>query len=391
MKKIIFLLTIMLFQNVLAVDELKDVGIAKYAVLEVVADNIPIREKPDENAKRITHLFRDTVLFADKENKNYYRVELDGNKYFWVNKKHVEVQAIIPEKRIDNVKKISFKEEKNKYKINLETDFKTSYIFKEDNTNLDFTLYDNYFDNIETKVVNKKDVFKIPEKFVRDLSLKYTSNKPLFGYDIESYEEGYIITVKKAPKVNRKRPLKNIKITLDAGHGGVEKGACAFGLEEKTINLQIVKKLKKEFKKQGAKVYLTRKKDKKTDLYYRIAYAKEKDSDILLSIHQNSLPNIKDIDKKYGVGTYYYHPQAKSLAENIQNSLLKATKFRDDKVNYASFAITRASLPVSVLIECGYIIRKEEADKISNKKFQKIIAKAIVEGSEKYLKDNFMQ
>ena len=389
MKKILFLLILMLFQNVLALDELKDVGIAKYAVLEVIEDNTPLREKANENAKRITHLYKDTVLFADKENKDYFRVEIENNKYFWVNKKYVEVQAIIPEKRIDNIKKITFKEEKNKYKLNIETDFKSPYIINENGNNLNFTLYDNYFDPIETKISNKNGSFELPIAFVDDLEIKYKNDKPLFGYSVESYEKGYILNVKKSPKINPKKPLKNIKVTLDAGHGGYEKGACCFGLEEKNINLQIVKKLRKELKKQGAKVYLTRKKDKKVDLYERISFANEKDSDILLSIHQNSLPNPKDIDKKYGVGTYYYHPQAKNLAQKIQENLISATKFRDDKVNYASFAITRASLPVSVLIECGYIIRKEEAEKISNKKFQKIIAKAITKGCAQYLKDNF--
>ena len=389
MRKILFLLILMLFQNVFALDELKDVGIAKYAVLEVIQDNTPLREKADENAKRITHLFKGSVLFADKENKNYFRVELKDNKYFWVNKKYVEVQAIIPEKRIDNVQKISFKEEKNKYKINIDTDFKSTYIIKEGNNNLDFTLYDNYFDPVSTKVIKQNDKFELPQMFTNDLNLKYTNNKPLFGYDVESYDKGYILTVKKSPKINYNKPLKNIKVTLDAGHGGDEKGACAFGLEEKTINLQIVKKLRKEFKKQGAKVYLTRKKDKKTDLYERISFAKEKDSDILLSIHQNSLPNPKYVDKKHGVGTYYYHPQAYPLAQKIQENLLEATKFKDDKVNYASFAITRATLPVSVLIECGYIIKQDEAEKISDKKFQKIIAKAITKGCAQYLKERF--
>ena len=379
----------MLFQNVFALDELKDVGIAKYAVLEVIQDNTPLREKADENAKRVTHLFKGSVLFADKENKNYFRVELKNNKYFWVNKKYVEVQAIIPEKRIDNVQKISFKEEKNKYRINIDTDFKSTYIIKEGNNNLDFTLYDNYFDPVSTKVIKQNDKFELPQMFTNDLNLKYTNNKPLFGYDVESYDKGYILTVKKSPKINYNKPLKNIKVTLDAGHGGDEKGACAFGLEEKTINLQIVKKLRKEFKKQGAKVYLTRKKDKKTDLYERISFAKEKDSDILLSIHQNSLPNPKYVDKKHGVGTYYYHPQAYPLAQKIQENLLEATKFKDDKVNYASFAITRATLPVSVLIECGYIIKQDEAEKISDKKFQKIIAKAITKGCAQYLKERF--
>ena len=99
--------------------------------------------------------------------------------------------------------------------------------------------------------------------------------------------------------------------------------------------------------------------------------------------------NPKDIDKKYGVGTYYYHKQALPLARKIQDNLLAATGFRDDNVNFASFVMTRPTMPVSVLIECGYIIRKQEAEKISNPKFQKIIAKAITKGVEDYLKESF--
>ena len=64
----------------------------------------------------------------------------------------------------------------------------------------------------------------------------------------------------------------------------------------------------------------------------------------------------------------------KGAEDNVKNYEFY---FKDDKVNYASFALTRPTSQISVLIECGYIIRKEEADKISNKKFQKVIAKAI--------------
>jgi len=58
-------------------NDLKGVGISKYAVLETNQDNVAIRLKPDENAKRITNLYKDTVLFADKQNDNYYRVEFE--------------------------------------------------------------------------------------------------------------------------------------------------------------------------------------------------------------------------------------------------------------------------------------------------------------------------
>ncbi len=388
MKKTLVLLLLSVIPA-LAVEELKDVGISKYAVLEVLKDNTPLREKADEYATRVTHLFKDAVLFADKQNDNYYRVELKDGKYVWVNKKQVEVQGIIPEKRFDNIEKISFKQERDRYIANINTPSKSAFIFKEAGNSLNFTLFDNRFDPTEAEVKNKEDNFKFANLISNEFNLEYESYTPLFGYIAQKAEKGYVVTIKKSPKINVKKPLKHIKIVIDPGHGGDEKGATAFNLEEKTINLQISKKLKNELKKRGAKVYLTRTKDKKVGLYERTAYALQKDADILLSIHQNSLPNPKDVYKKHGVGTYFYNKQAEPLARNIKDSLKEATGFKDDGVNYASFALTRPTLPVSVLVECGYIIDADEAGYISNEKKQKIIAKAIVKGVENYLVESF--
>ncbi len=388
MKKI-FLLLILLFSPVFAACELQDVGIAKYAVLEVLADNTPLREKPDENAKRLTQLFKDSVLFADKQNDKYYRVDLNNSNYGWINKKKVEVQAIIPEKRFDNIEKISFKEDKKKYQFTIETNSISAYQFKENNNNIDFTLFDNRYDPTEIKIDKINEKFVLPKAIENDFKIKYVNNSPIFGYDISKNEKGYLIDIKKTPEINNKKPLKRKIVVVDPGHGGCEKGACAFNLEEKKLNLQISKKLKKELKKRGAKVYLTRTKDKQTDLYKRVEFAKEKQADLLLSIHQNSLPNPKYVDKKHGVGVYYYNDFSYPLARKIQDNLLKATNFKDDKVNYASFVLTRSTAQPSVLIECGYIIREEEAMKLADKKFQKIIAKAITKGCEEYLKETF--
>ena len=388
MKKLI-LLFLLLLSPVFANSELQDVGIAKYAVLEVLADNTPLREKPDENAKRLAHLFKNSVLFADKQNDKYYRIDLNNNNYAWINKKFVEVQAIIPEKRFDNIEKISFKEDKKKYQFNIETKTISAYEFKENNNNIDFTLFDNRYDPTEIKIDKINKNFILPNSIKNDFKIQYENDKPVFGYDILKNEKGYIVEIKKTPLINNKKPLKHKIIVVDPGHGGIEKGACAFNLEEKKLNLQISKKLKKELKKKGAKVYLTRTRDKKTDLYKRVDFAKEKQADLLLSIHQNSLPNPKNVDKKHGVGVYYYNDFSYPLARKIQDNLLISTKFKDDKVNYASFVLTRPTAQPSVLIECGYIIRKEEAIKLADKKFQRIIAKAITKGCEEYLKETF--
>ena len=73
MKKWILFLAVLFFQGGLYAQELQDVGIAKYAVLEVLDDNTPLRLKDNENSQRLTHLFKNAVLFADKQNENYYR------------------------------------------------------------------------------------------------------------------------------------------------------------------------------------------------------------------------------------------------------------------------------------------------------------------------------
>ncbi|MBR3605570.1 MAG: N-acetylmuramoyl-L-alanine amidase [Candidatus Gastranaerophilales bacterium] len=389
MKKWILILALSLFQGISLAQELQDVGISKYAVLEVLDDNTPLRISDDEDSQRLTHLFKNAVLFADKQNENYFRVELQEGNYAWINKKFVEVQAIIPEKRFDNISKIIFKNEKDRFQARIITPSQSAFTIKEEGNNLNFTLFDNRYDPIETKITNKNNRFLLDEEINNDLNLKFLNTKPLFGYDLEKTQDGYLLTIKKAPIICKNKPLKDIVITIDPGHGGCEKGACAFNLEEKIINLQISKALRKELRKKGAKVYLTRKNDKQISLNDRISFAKEKNSDILLSIHQNSLLNREEIYKKHGVGTYYYHPQAKSLAQNIQENLLMSTGFKDDGINYASFALTRPTSQISVLVECGYIIKKEEAEKLINKKFQKTIARAITRGCEQYLKENF--
>jgi len=104
MKKITKILFLLIsFLQFCQAKELKNVGIAKYAVLEVLDDKTPLRLEDNENAKRLTHLFKDSILFADKENSNYFRVELENENFAWVNKKFVEVQGIIPEKRFSNI------------------------------------------------------------------------------------------------------------------------------------------------------------------------------------------------------------------------------------------------------------------------------------------------
>ena len=388
MKKVLAIF-ILLLSSVFALEQLQDVGISKYAVLQINADRTPIRDNYNEDAKRLSHLFKNTVVFADKQTKDYYRIELEPNKYAWVNKKFTEVEGIIPEKRFEGIEKLIFNTKKNKYQLKIFTPQKSAFTIIENGDDLNFKLFDNRYDPVSVKISNLSSRFSLSNKFEDGLSINFNNDKKLFGYGLEAVDEGYILNIKRPPKINNKKPLKGIKVVVDPGHGGCEYGAVAFGLREKDINLQISKILKKELKRKGAKVYITRNKDKQVPLYDRVDFARKKNADILLSIHQNSLPNPKDVDKKHGVGTYYYNNESLPLATSIQKRLLEATGFMDDAVNYRSFALTRPTEQLSVLIECGYLIYQPEADKLIKKDFQKTIAKAIVKGCEDCLRENY--
>lgn len=82
-------------------------------------------------------------------------------------------------------------------------------------------------------------------------------------------------------------PLQDTIIMVDPGHGGRDSGTYYGEIYEKDINLEISKTLAQELSKQGAIVYMTRKRDidlssiydsakKRGDLYRRLLMIKEK-------------------------------------------------------------------------------------------------------------------
>ena len=75
------------------------------------------------------------------------------------------------------------------------------------------------------------------------------------------------------PDVDRSDSL----VVIDAGHGGHDCGASCDNKKEKDLVLQITKKLKREFKSEGYRVYLTRNRDRFLTLGQRTRIADKKD------------------------------------------------------------------------------------------------------------------
>ena len=359
-----------------------------FALVRCLNDKTVIRATP--YGDRLPPLSKDTILTINAADGEFYRATLAHDKTIWINRKDVEIISKInstpPQTDLSD---LSIYADNNNIYLSLPMEYKLPVIVQHPQANkLRIDIYGsrNNFLMDEYKDEDIKSL-KIIEPQSQKLSLLLEMNdKQLWGYDYYHQNDEFVLKLTKKPCVKPVAPLKDIVIALDAGHGGTEKGSVGpTGICEKNINLQIVKYLKEELEKEGATVVLTRSSDITTEIYSRPEIAKQNKALIFLSIHNNALPDGQDPYIKNGSGTYYYQEQAKPLAEAIQASLLTNIKLRDDGVNKASFVLTRPTAPISVLIECAYMINPNEYEMLIDSNYQKKFAKAIKTGIEDFL------
>lgn len=365
----------------------------KYAT--VTNEGAPVRKSPDDNADRITHLPKDTVLFINGKLKDWYKISSgDNSSEYWIYSKNINILYDLNNPPVSSVKTACFSKNKTFSELKIKLDYPVMFKTKEENNNIYLTLFGIKDIASLEKVISKQKIFKglkITENKNNNVTIFIPSAAPLWGYQSLYKENTFIFKRKNTPKFNKKHPLKNITITIDPGHGGKELGAVGpTRIPEKDINLSISKKLKTALEKEGAKVILTRKDDSLLDLYARPEIANKHNSLICLSIHSNSIVD-KDPYEKHGISTFYYHPQAKELARQIKIQMINDLKLKDDFHNYASFVLTRPTMPLSVLVEVAYMPHPEEYLMLNNPDFQEKAANSICEGVKNYIKSTMPQ
>jgi N-acetylmuramoyl-L-alanine amidase len=184
--------------------------------------------------------------------------------------------------------------------------------------------------------------------------------------------------------------LSNIRICLDPGHGGSETGSigCS-GIHESAINLAIASKLEALLQAEGALITMTRVSDlENRSLEERVKTAVASKSDILLSVHNNALPDGHDPIKEHGTSAYWYHPQSLELARSLKDSVVKSLKFPDIGARYQNLALARPTAMPAVLVEVGFMINPDEYAKLIDPGFQQQIAEALRDGLIAYFHES---
>ncbi|MBQ8596260.1 MAG: N-acetylmuramoyl-L-alanine amidase [Lachnospiraceae bacterium] len=191
-------------------------------------------------------------------------------------------------------------------------------------------------------------------------------------------------------------PKEKICIVIDAGHGGVDPGKVGVNGElEKDINLKIALLLKQFLQAEGIETVMTRETDeglydenasnkKVQDMKRRLEIIEASNPVLVVSIHQNSYHE----EPIKGAQVFYYSTgeESRRLAETIQLRLKKTDpeNKREAKGNDSYFLLKKTAKPI-VIVECGFLSNREEAEKLSSPLYQEKMAWDIYMGIMQYL------
>lgn len=189
---------------------------------------------------------------------------------------------------------------------------------------------------------------------------------------------------------------KSVCVVIDAGHGGSDPGKVGINNQlEKELNLRVAEILKGFLQAEGVEVVMTRQSDdglydedasnkKVQDMKRRLEIIEKVDPEIVVSIHHNSYHE----EYVKGAQVFYYSTSENSrqLAEVIQEQLrsLDTDNRREAKGNDSYFLLKKTSKPI-VIVECGFLSNREEAEKLSSNLYQEKMAWNIHMGIMKYL------
>ena len=212
------------------------------------------------------------------------------------------------------------------------------------------------------------------------------------------------------------RGLNGKTIVLDPGHGGDDGGTThnenGNVIKESDLVLDISNKLKGEFEKNGATVFMTRNDDSNISLFRRKQIANSYNPDLFLSVHVNNLKTgcvdgteayvfcaEDEVSLQDGVTNFVSLNQCKIKNEYYDESLRAAREIQPLIVNYigtknrgisgADLSVLQDSLGVSVeapaiLVELGYLCSPGDRAKLLDLRTQEKIVLSIVDGANQF-------
>jgi N-acetylmuramoyl-L-alanine amidase len=352
-------------------------------------DYVRLRAEPRRGAPLLA-VRQGTYLAIDGRFGNLLRVALTPSLHAWVARDFVEMRDDEPPLQQGAVEDLSVAEHNDATVVRIPLGLRVPFAIKENphSSSLEITLFgvENNLNWITDRTPQGliEAIAAVPSSdgsCKLDVSLRAGG---LLGY--RAYYDGADLCISLrhplTPPADAARPLAGRTILLDPGHGGASKGTVgSSGLEEKIIDLEMSRVLRRLLEGRGARVRATRAEDVDVSLADRARQA-EQDGDLLVSIHNNSIALTGDPLAARGMGVYYYHSHSRDVAQAIYRRMLNVEPRPEPYgVVMADLYIPReiTAMP-SVLLECLFLSNPEDEMLLLDKAYVERDMEAVAEG-----------
>ena len=211
------------------------------------------------------------------------------------------------------------------------------------------------------------------------VEFRFQLDRPLWGYRLKWEGSDLLLEMRGPPPIDPEHPLAGRRIAIDAGHppGG---STGPTGLPESVANLAVADRLAVLLREAGAEVVLTRPDTAALDLWPRVVIAEESDADVLVSIHNNALPDGVNPFLNHGTSVYYFHPRGLALARAVQRELVARLGEPDLGVGRGDLALVRGTWIPSILAEGLFLIMPHAEAALGSEAGQTLYAQAVFRG-----------
>ncbi|HET8650858.1 MAG TPA: N-acetylmuramoyl-L-alanine amidase [Gemmatimonadales bacterium] len=216
--------------------------------------------------------------------------------------------------------------------------------------------------------------------------LTITTSAPLWGWRTTWDRDDLVLDIRRPPAIDPGHPLAHRLIVVDPGHPPL--GASGpTGLKEADANLAIGLKLRDLLEDAGARVVMTRTTDVPVALYARTHLADTLGADLLVSIHNNALPDGVNPFPNNGTSTFYNHLPSLPLARDVQRALVRRLGLRDLGVGRGDLALVRPTWMPAILTEGLYLMVPEQEAALRSPEGQELYAQGVFDGIRNFLRE----
>ena len=220
----------------------------------------------------------------------------------------------------------------------------------------------------------------------RNVTLTVELGQPLWGFHTRWDRGDLLLDIRRPPAIDEGAPLRGRFIVVDPGHPPA--GATGpTGFREAEANLGVALILRDLLQEAGARVLMTRTSDSSVDLAPRTKLADTANAELLISIHNNALPDGVNPFTNNGTSVFYNHPRSIPLAMAVDRALVNRLGLRDLGVGRGDLALVRPTWMPAILTEGLFMMLPDQEAALRSPEGQRLYAQGVFDGIRQFLRD----